>query len=608
MDIVESILGSVPLFSHCTLAEIERLRGQGRIVHLPRGQKLDVRALSTLNVVIKGLFEIDALGQNDVMYLSPGSCFGETPFTAYKHRGSVKALADSELCVFEIDEMFRFFLASFKAMRGYLKTLARLGFELSEAGQRHAGTTARVLTVYGKSEGLGTSIFASCLGAACAGRGRTIILDMSYRGTSVFDYFEQRITGAISQKSNSGSPASEIIGERVVEVDGRLSLINIAFGAKVRVNPDILSPMLFVLSREYEFIIIDLTDEDPELRDRVFSLTDSVCAMLSRVRDREAMFNMFDAALTEGQRVVYVVNRHGGKEQGPFEGGLYFEELAVKKGESSVNAIRDFASSKNAADLLGIIASSRSALVCQSATLEAAACAGALRALSAAGKDLGAVYSSSYSYIVSLLFLASRDPEEFDALMERFLPGEKLESFLDIAFPENHVFGAGKIRRFMKEVLGDRRVEFFKCVPIALLTEKSRSSSRLFSCGDARDLAAASFCMHPLFQSVEIAGSEYHSGMPFRKARPEDLFRSDLGDIISIRVRNRHGLELPGQRAIRLYRNYLSVLYGWESEARLNELAGRTISIELPDREYEPLKIMKLSEETVNKLLIAKRI
>ncbi|TAL39120.1 MAG: hypothetical protein EPN93_03315 [Spirochaetes bacterium] len=608
MDNVESILSSIPIFCHCSRQEITRLRGQGRIIHLARGQKLDVRALATLNVVIRGMFEIEALGQNDIMYLAPGSFFGEIPFTAYKHRGSVKALVDSEVCVFEIDEVFRFFLTSFKAMRGYLKTLDRMGFGLSDAGRRYIGTTSRILCAYGRKEGLGTSLFASCLGSACAIRGRTIVLDMSYRGTSVFDYFERRITGAISQKSNIGAPAAEIISECVADVDERLSLMNIAFGSKVRVNPDILSPILFVLSREYEYIIVDLSDEDPELRDRVFSLADSVCAMLQRARDREDLYGMFDASLTEGQRVLYVINRNAGREQGQVDGAVFFDVLGIKKGESAHAAIRDFASSKGAVELLGILAGPARALVCQSVTYEAAAFAGVLNALSHAGQEFSSIYSSSYSQVVSLLFLASRDQDEFLGILSRFLPEEKLGSFLDITFPESHVAGSGRIRKFMKEILGDKRIEFFRSVPIALLAEGTGTAPRLFSTGPSRDIAAASFALHPVVQSVEIAGGEFHSGMPYRKVRPEDLFRCDIGEIVYVTVRSRQPFEFTSKRVIKFYRNYLEMLYLWKGEERLNVTADKNIQIDLTERTYSPEKIIKLSEEMTNKLLIAKRI
>ena len=73
-------------------------------------------------------------------------------------------------------------------------------------------------------------------------------------------------------------------------MDDGLDLVNVAFGSKVKVNPDILSPLLFMLSKEYRYIVIDCGDDDPGLRDRVIGLSDRIFTMVKNKRDIRSLY------------------------------------------------------------------------------------------------------------------------------------------------------------------------------------------------------------------------------------------------------------------------------------------------------------------------------
>ena len=93
------------------------------------------------------------------------------------------------------------------------------------------------------------------------------ILDLSLSGSSIFNFFEKKITSPLAHKEDDNPAVEKMIKQKIETIDENLDLINIAFGAKVKVNPDILSPILFILSKEYKYIILDITDHDKETKE-----------------------------------------------------------------------------------------------------------------------------------------------------------------------------------------------------------------------------------------------------------------------------------------------------------------------------------------------------
>ena len=152
---------------------------------------------------------------------------------------------------------------------------------------------------YSSLPGAGKSLLASLMGVSLKGAGKTVILDLSYAGNSVFNFFEKKITAPLSHRAEDGPSFEEIIRGRIEPVDEGLDLVNVAFGSKVKVNPDILSPLLFMLSKEYRFIVIDCGDDDPGLRDRVIGLSDRVFTLVKNRKDIRSLHEVFDRSARE---------------------------------------------------------------------------------------------------------------------------------------------------------------------------------------------------------------------------------------------------------------------------------------------------------------------
>ncbi len=603
MDFIDHILNDMPLFRHCRDEEIGRLRAAGRVVNVQRGKFFDPGKDNTLGLVIAGLFEMEAPGRGEVVCMAAGSFFGDIPFTQNRHRGRVRALVDSSLFVIEVESVYRFFLNSYKAMRGYLRAIGAMGFEQSSIGKKYGGKAARVITVFSQKDGAGKSILASFLGLCCARDAKTIVLDASYTGDSIFNIFEKRLTTAVSQKDEENLSADSFINERIEAVDDNLSLMNIAFGSKVRVNPDILSPILFALSREYRYIVIDLSGRDDALRDRVFELSDVLFPIVTRPRDRRSLHPLLDSSLREGQRVLYTLSAYHARSAGGFEGGIILENLEIDKKAPVHEMLRSRVDGENAAEFMEFIRGRKRGMVLEARLADSVAYAGFLAAFLRAGRTVDVLYSSGMSFGPAALFALKEDENTFLEAAEDLFSEERLNAMIDITFPDGFVIKSAGAERYARELAGDSRIEMFRTLPAVMLADGDGKGARLFSTGSLAGCIAASFMLYPVCETVEMAGDRYHSGFPARKARPEDLLRTDVDEIVSVSVRNRARLRFREKRVLKFYDSFLDHSARVLPEGRPGGIPSKNVVIEIDESVYNLKKILELSDELSNKLL-----
>jgi hypothetical protein len=309
MDYIRNLLRSVPFLQHLNDDEAEYFYRAGTFASVKKGQLVDVKKINSLYVVIDGIFEIESISNRDIVYLSPGSFFGFMPFIDNRKKGNVRALVDSRVFVITEDDIYKIFLFSHKALRGYIKTIEGLNFDISDLGRQYFNLKGKVITVYSSLPGSGKTMLASLLGLSLSEE-KTIILDLSDRGYSVYDQFKQRLTVPLSEKDKGEKAAESLINDRIVQINDNLHLLNVSFGARVKVDPSIIGPVLFILSREYKYIIADLSDNDRDLRNRMFEQSDFIFALTDMKRGMEEIRPVFDEHLKEGQRVFFVRNNN----------------------------------------------------------------------------------------------------------------------------------------------------------------------------------------------------------------------------------------------------------------------------------------------------------
>lgn len=554
MNHIRNLLRSIPFLLHLNDREADFFLKSGRVASVKKGQLVDIKKTNSLNIVIDGIFEIESIANRDIVYLSPGSFFGFLPFIENRKKGNVKALVDSRIFIIGEDDLYKLFLMSHKALRGYIKMIESLNFDISESGKKYFDLKGKVITVYSRKTGSGKTLLSSLLGLSLSSE-KTIILDLSYTGRSVFDLFKQRMTVPLSEKDKGENAAESLINDRIVKINDNLHLLNISFSARVKVDPEILGPVLFILSRDYKYIIADLSDSDENLRNKVFEQTDVIFALTSAKNEMESVQPLFDEQLREGQRVFYVRNNFFSADKGPFYGGLLLEKCESFDSGDDVYSLEKFISDGNADIYRDAVTARNRALVVQSAQHESILLSSLILELNRGEKKFDYIYSSSYSYFLTCLLVLFDDYELLKENLRKFFSPDQFNKNYEITFPEKYIFKSGKILKYAAELAGTKRVEMFNSMPLSYINYGG--GQRIFSTGSLSRLMAASLVTEPLFEPVEIAGEKCSSGFPENYVLPSHLLRTETAEIFNISLSNRETLTFTDDKYSRFFISYL---------------------------------------------------
>jgi len=595
MDLFSKILLNMPLFRHCTREELDSLRKICRTSRITRGQEFDLKKLNSLNIIIRGIFEIEIHGKTDCIYLTPGSFFGSLPFSTIRNFGKIKAKTDAELFVFALEDLYKFFLSYYKALRGYLQSISMLGIEISSAGKDLHTNNSSVITVFSEHGNSGKTLFSSLLGYTLSKDEKTIILDMSYSGNSLFNIFEKKITPALSQKQLENSSNEEFIYERIENVSESLSLLNVVFGSQVKVDPDILPPLLFLLSKKYKYIIIDLSNTDTELRDRALNLSDTIYALLKKPKDSASLFQLMDSTVTQFPRVYYVVNRHFAGESKSLEGGFSWESVPVNRDLPVLDSFsRITENDKSGMEYMKLPLKPKRGIVLQGTLFDSIAYAGLCNAMMQSNMECTTLYSSAFSYFIIACYLLNQDEKSFLKEIQRFYSGDISTTILDITFPEENMFRNNRIIKFCGDIAGNSRIEHFNTTPL-MLGANTGNNKRIFSTGYLRNLLAISFVMPTIFEPIKSHGSLYANGYPLYQPAPSDLFRTDTRNII-FSYTTGHNRHIRKGKTVNFYDKYLEQIYQQQPVDVFANNFVNHIEIAIDENEHDHNKIIQTAE------------
>ncbi len=595
MDNTAKILRQIPLFKHCTDDEMGYLYRMGRLSHIKKGQRLDVKTLKSLCVVASGVFEIEAVASSDLVYLAPGSFFGNIPFIQDRQHGTVRSLTEASLLMLGEDELKKFFLQSFKSLRGYGEILHRLNFDSTEAARNIQSKKCCVVTVFSASDQTGKSFVSALASVRLSEKDKTIVLDISNGNASVFDYLNSKIIPPLSQKQTSDSSTELLIKDRIVEVNSQLHLLNITYGSRVSVDSSIISPLIFFLSQHYKYLIIDLAGGEGDLSERVLAESDIILAVAGSDKSESRMSGLIDRYCTQGQRVFNIYNEFVGGKIKKYESGLIlgavdfkgpeisdFEELAAIRNDT-INRIVELISRKN------------SVLVLESGLLEAVAFAPYLVEEDILEKYTS-FYTSAYSYLVLMLALGGEGREGAFEDIIKFFGGTRLNHLLDVTFPEDFVFRGDRVSKRMHEIAGSGKIESWTSVPMALGVS-AEGKRRIFSSGMTRSVMEASFMLEPVFEPAIVSGSEYYSGYPGIKVSVEDIIRTDVDEITYMSVNNSEQMAIKGNRVLNFYQKFINHLELQQEDEKRNQLADQSIEINIDQKYFSIESIFEAVEE-----------
>jgi len=598
------ILHSIPLFRHFSDDELARLCESATISELKKGQVRAVRGVNTLNVVSEGFLEFDALGKNELVYLARGSFFGQIPFITEQMTGSVRALSDSCLVIINNELLYSLLLSSFKALRGYIRGIQRTGMNPSETGTQFTSHNTRIITLYGNSSKSGTSTVSAYMAVALSGYGKTIVLDASYSGKSLFDLFARQLLPPLAQKSTNDAKGEAFIRERLQPVSDNLHLLNVAFGSKVRIDPEILSPVIFFLSRSFNYIIIDCGGSDEALRDEIFALSDFILPVIKKRRERETLYPMVDVNLHEGQRVYYILNGYYARDTRSFSGGYVMEDLELKQEKDLLPVLNKRCEDRVSWDIIESLVKKTRGLVLESGLYESVVYGGVLAAVQDSELELDLLYTSSYSFLAAAAFVSSGNISDYLKKMGTLFSSEKINTLMDVTFPAEYIFKNNKLESLGEDIAGDKRVEMFNPLPCALVVHGDGEKRRMMSTGYLKNSVAAACSLFPVFESVSVDGVPFHSGYPLHHVRCEDILRTCIDEIIHVSIENRLDYRIQDRKMLGFYRLFTEAQRKiFETRDLSGILADHHLRIPI-DRENDTVeKIIGQSEQIMTERL-----
>ena len=569
------ILRQTPFFKHLMDEELSALLKVVKPLAIPKGGIINCDSHS-LYIVKKGVFEIQKHAES--IYITPPSFFGELPFCE-KGSGIVRAISDSIAYELKDTDLYQFMGNNFKALRGYLRIADFYRFSLTDAGKKLNRNKTQIITVFSTEKHCGKTTVAVAAATLSSFNKKTILLDASYDGISVFDMCGKQLLPPLSQKSPDEVTGQKFIEQRIEKVSESLDILNVAFGSKVRLNPDIINPLLFYLSFEYSYIVIDCSNSDVTLRDTILHNTDILIEIINN-KSISKLQAINDSLLTQGQQVIYIVNKHFEKTSKIDDSHKDFETISIEFGETVFQAILR---TKSQHDILfHEILSDKKALVFASGMYETLYYAGIFETLRDFDNIPDIIYTAGIPYVVLIAFLHSSSLKEYKKLLLSYFSDDKLHSMLDVTFPDKYLFKNDPLKSFSSSVCNAQRLEYYNIIPYTILF--SNNSSRMFTTGDIRDVVAASFAFLPLFEGVSINKEEYHSSFPLYPAMPETLLRTHIQQISFISNNTMFNPLSLKSKVLGIFRKFVDFLpYYYLYACDTGAVCNKEFSLQIPE-------------------------
>lgn len=569
------ILRQIPFFKHLMDEELSTLFKIVTPIAIPKGGSVNCDSHS-LYIVKKGVFEIQKHAES--IYLTPSSFFGELPFCE-KGSGIIKALSDSMVFELKDTDLYQFMGNNFKALRGYLRAADFYRFSLSDTGRKLSRNKTQVITIFSTEKHCGKTTLALIVANLSSFNKATVLLDASYDGMSVFDMCGKQLLPPLSQKSLDEVTGQKFIEQRIEKISETLDILNVAFGSKVRINPDIINPLLFYLSFEYSYIVIDCSNIDVTLRDTILHNTDILIEIINN-KSLSKLQAINDSLLTQGQQVIYVVNRHFEKTTKITDYQKDFDTISIHSEETVFQAILR---TKSQHDLLfREILSDRNALVLASGMYETLFYAGFFEALRDSDNTPDIIFTTGIPYALLTAFLHSNSLKEYKKLLLNYFSDDKLHLMLDVSFPDKYLFKNDSLKSFSSSVCDTQRLEYYNIIPYTMLV--SNNSARMFSTGDMRDIVAASIAFLPMFEGVSINKEEYYAPYPLYPTMPETLLRTHIQQILYISIDAVYNPLSLKSKVFRIFRKFVDFLpYPYLYVCDNGPVCDKEFSLQIPE-------------------------
>ena len=505
----QKIISSNPFFSSLLFEESLMLSEKSQVHYLSKGDSLDLLGEKSVYFLDSGIMEsVSTAGKGESNFFNPGSFFGALPFSDVTPRGELRALSDVKLISLNNEDCINLFSISHKAMRGYIKAVKLLNYPLVRPAEKFSSVSAKVIAVCGSAKS-GKTLIASALARNLAEKGKTVILDLSYNGSSVFDNFNVKIMPPFSQKEQNEKQKSL----SAVTAADNLDLLNVSHGSMVKCDSSLISPILFSFSFSYNYIIMDISEYDEQLRNEAVKKSDYVIDILSEKRNLPVTVSdaQFVIPIRTGNTIV----------NNPQVFTVEYSEHADISSISQADGIKK---------IIEIILKKRKALYLAPRSAQSIGYIPLLSSFYDCDPGFDAVFSTFFPYVLAGLFAVSAKRDQFVKSAMKLLNPSVLNSVFDINFPGRYLSSSKKIVKYMRDLFGESRIEQNKCLCVSHSFSELNNTEYFISSGELYLEASSSISIPPLFEG--IGENKYCTS--FGKASGASVLRFNYDEITAV--------------------------------------------------------------------------
>ncbi|MBN1500223.1 MAG: hypothetical protein JW982_08710 [Spirochaetes bacterium] len=495
-----SFLRKTPFLSFWPDDALLKILSSSEEIFIPESGIFNADSDKDIFVIKNGfLVNLDNLDKKQGSYFITGSFFGALPFVESRNRMKLSAVENTVILRVDHSVLLQIFIEDVKLYKAYSNFLNRTSIDIKKGYQAFADLKNRIISVSSSEKCSGKSMVASMLGSCISSSHETLLLDLSYNGISLFEYFDIRISPPLAEKEETEDKID--LSSKIVRIREGLSILNMTNTSKINMDADVLSHVLFKLSSQYGCIVMDVDSDYPQLQQKAFSLSDAV--VLVSAKKRDSNYLLADLYCNRGQDIFQINNSHFSRKT-DIDGLLDLEDFKIINNKFSpmVTADRENGIMSKIRD---VIFKSKNILLLGNSGYATSFYTGLFRKLFNEEAEYDYIAADFLSAVNALFFLKSDNYAQYLKSVKDFFRIEKLKVLAEVSYPDNYIYSIDKFEKYFSGIFSSERLEFHDMKLLSCL--KNRNSEAVIkTSGLFSKIAAANISMDPFFEKADISG------------------------------------------------------------------------------------------------------
>lgn len=449
----KDIIRNNNFFSHFSNDHLDEIIGNSEIISLEYNESIHIKNDDSLYFIISGLItEQDNIGRVNSVFYSNGSSLGALPFSLNKCNITLKSIDKSKILKIRNKTILNTFLNDFRLFQAYVKSLNETCTALNKTAEIYNKVNTKIITVFSDKEKTGKTTFASSLGLKLSQNYKTLLIDLSYKGKSVFECFNKIIHPPLSIKEQNSNGID--FKNSIESINENLDLLNLLNTSNIKFSPKILSPLLFKLALKYNRIIIDCGFNKSE---EVIEIFNQSSVIINIDNEKNKNYRIIDDNVNRFQKVINIefLEEFKNNNNNNF---IKLNKVYIK--DENITVIKTISDSDTMQNVVDRINMRNKVLYLLNRSPEAIFYKHYLDKNEILS-NYDIIYAEGYSLLIVSIYLLSKIKNiSFKKNIINAFKLERINSLLTPIFPESAIFTNEKFLKYNNELFRNNRNQF----------------------------------------------------------------------------------------------------------------------------------------------------